>query len=51
MPLSLGIVLDYAEADLMFYAIALMFACTALTIRFVKAQMGHNPVPRATSGA
>jgi MFS family permease len=51
MPLSLGIVLDYAEADLMIYAIALMFACTALTIRFVKAQMGHHPLPGATSGA
>jgi MFS family permease len=51
MPLSLGIVLDYAEADLMFYAIALMFACTALTIRFVKAQIGHHPLPGATSGA
>ena len=48
MPLTLGIILDYAEADLMFYAIALMFAFTALTVRFVSTQIGHKSMTNAT---
>ena len=48
MPLTLGIILDYAEADLMFYAIALMFAFTALTVRFVSTLIGHQSMTNAT---
>ena len=48
MPLTLGIILDYAEADLMFYAIALMFAFTALTVRFVSTQISHQSMTNAT---
>ena len=48
MPLTLGIILDHAEADLMFYAIALMFAFTALTVRFVSTQIGHKSMTNAT---
>ena len=48
MPLTLGIILDYAEADLMFYAIALMFAFTALTVRFVSTQIGRQSMTNAT---
>ena len=44
MPLLLGLMLDHAAPDLMFYTIALMFIITALTIRFVKAQADqHGP--------
>ena len=32
----------------MFYAIALMFAFTALTVRFVSTQIGHKSMTNAT---